>query len=424
MIDVKKLRDDPELIRQSLVKRGSSGDIVDQALSLDEKRRAAILEFDELRSEQRLLSKQIPTAQGEEKRALLSRTKVLAARVKVAGAAQTEAAAAVDAVVAQIPNLVHPDAPSGGENDYVVLEHVGEPRDFTVDGFEPRDHVELGKMLKAIDIERGVKVSGARFYYLTGIGAQLELALVQMAMKTAADWGFIPMIPPALVKPSAMEGTGFLGQAADDVYHLEKDDLYLVGTSEVPLAAYHSDEILDEGSLPLRYAAFSPCYRREAGTYGRDTRGIIRVHWFDKIEMFTYTTLGQAEAEHERLLGWEKEWLMMLGLPFRVIDTAGGDLGLSASRKFDCEAWIPTQGRYRELTSTSNCTQFQARRLNIRTKRTGGTEPVATLNGTLCAMTRTIVALSQNHQQADGSVRVPAALQPFLGGVELLVPPA
>jgi len=424
MIDVKKLRDDPELIRQSLVKRGSSGDIVDQALSLDEKRRAAILEFDELRSEQRLLSKQIPTAQGEEKQSLLSRTKVLAAQVKVAGAAQTEAAAAVDAVVAQIPNLVHPDAPSGGEDDYVVLEHVGEPRDFTVDGFEPRDHVELGKMLKAIDIERGVKVSGARFYYLTGIGAQLELALVQMAMKTAADWGFIPMIPPALVKPSAMEGTGFLGQAADDVYHLEKDDLYLVGTSEVPLAAYHSDEILDEGSLPLRYAAFSPCYRREAGTYGRDTRGIIRVHWFDKIEMFTYTTLGQAEAEHERLLGWEKEWLMMLGLPFRVIDTAGGDLGLSASRKFDCEAWIPTQGRYRELTSTSNCTQFQARRLNIRTKRAGGTEPVATLNGTLCAMTRTIVALLENHQQADGSVRVPAALQPFLGGVELLVPPA
>jgi len=393
-------------------------------LSLDEKRRAAILEFDELRSEQRLLSKQIPTAQGEEKQSLLSRTKVLAAQVKVAGAAQTEAAAAVDAVVAQIPNLVHADAPSGGEDDYVVLEHVGEPRDFSEDGFEPRDHVELGKMLKAIDIERGVKVSGARFYYLTGIGAQLELALVQMAMKTAADWGFIPMIPPALVKPSAMEGTGFLGQAADDVYYLEKDDLYLVGTSEVPLAAYHSDEILDEGSLPLRYAAFSPCYRREAGTYGKDTRGIIRVHWFDKIEMFTYTTLEQAEAEHERLLGWEKDWLTMLGLPFRVIDTAGGDLGLSASRKFDCEAWIPTQGRYRELTSTSNCTQFQARRLNIRTKRAGGTEPVATLNGTLCAMTRTIVALLENHQQPDGSVRVPAALQPFLGGVELLVPPA
>jgi seryl-tRNA synthetase len=424
MIDVKKLRDDPELIRRSLVKRGSSGDVVDRALSLDERRRAAIVEFDGLRSEQMLLSKQIPTAQGEAKQELLARTKVLAAQVKVAAAAQTEAAAAVDAVVAQIPNLVHPDAPSGGEDDYVVLEHVGEPRDFTVDGFEPRDHVELGKMLKAIDIERGVKVSGARFYYLTGIGAQLELALVQMAMKTAADWGFVPMIPPALVKPSAMEGTGFLGQAAEDVYYLEKDDLYLVGTSEVPLAAYHSDEILDEASLPLRYAAFSPCYRREAGTYGKDTRGIIRVHWFDKIEMFTYTTLDQAEAEHERLLGWEKEWLRLLELPFRVIDTAGGDLGLSASRKFDCEAWIPTQGRYRELSSASNCTQFQARRLNIRTKRTGGTEPVATLNGTLCAIARTIVALLENHQRADGSIRVPVALQPFLGGVELLVPPA
>jgi len=424
MIDVKKLRDEPELIRRSLEKRGSSGDIVDQALSLDEKRRAAILEFDALRSEQMLLSKQIPTAQGAEKQELLVQTKVLAAQVKVAGAAQTEAAAAVDAVVAQIPNLVHPDAPSGGEDDYVVLEHVGEPRDFGVDGFEPRDHVELGKMLKAIDIERGVKVSGARFYYLTGIGAQLELALVQMAMKTATDWGFTPMIPPALVKPSAMEGTGFLGQAAEDVYYLEKDDLYLVGTSEVPLAAYHSDEILDEASLPLRYAAFSPCYRREAGTYGKDTRGIIRVHWFDKVEMFTYTTMDQAEAEHARLLGWEKEWLTKLELPFRVIDTAGGDLGLSASRKFDCEAWIPTQGRYRELSSASNCTQFQARRLNIRTKRAGGTEPVATLNGTLCAMTRTIVALLENHQQADGSVRVPDALQPFLGGVELLVPPA
>ena len=326
--------------------------------------------------------------------------------------------------MAQIPNLVHPDAPAGGEDDYVVLEHVGTPRDFTTDGFEPRDHVELGKILKAIDIERGVKVSGARFYYLTGIGAQLELALVQMAMQTAADWGFTPMIPPALVKPSAMEGTGFLGQAADDVYYLEKDDLYLVGTSEVPMAAYHSDEILDEASLPLRYAAFSPCYRREAGTYGKDTRGIIRVHWFDKIEMFTFTPPEAAEAEHQRLLGWEKEWLTRLELPFRVIDTAAGDLGLSASRKFDCEAWIPTQGRYRELTSTSNCTQFQARRLRIRTRRTGGTEPVATLNGTLCALARTIVAVLENHQQADGSIRIPEALRPFLGGLEHLKPPA
>ncbi len=424
MIDVKLLREHPERIRESLRKRGSSADVVDQALTLDEARRATILEFDELRAEQRVLSKQIPSAQGEEKQALLARTKALSAQVKVAQSAQAEAEAAVDLVVAQIPNLVHPDAPAGGEDDYVVLEHVGTPRDFTTDGFEPRDHVELGKILKAIDIERGVKVSGARFYYLTGIGAQLELALVQMAMQTAADWGFTPMIPPALVKPSAMEGTGFLGQAADDVYYLEKDDLYLVGTSEVPMAAYHSDEILDEASLPLRYAAFSPCYRREAGTYGKDTRGIIRVHWFDKIEMFTFTTPEAAEAEHQRLLGWEKEWLTRLELPFRVIDTAAGDLGLSASRKFDCEAWIPTQGRYRELTSTSNCTQFQARRLRIRTRRTGGTEPVATLNGTLCALARTIVAVLENHQQADGSIRIPEALRPFLGGLEHLKPPA
>jgi seryl-tRNA synthetase len=300
---------------------------------------------------------------------------------------------------------------------------VGTPRDFAAEGFEPRDHVELGASLGAIDIERGAKVSGARFYYLTGVGAQLELALVQAAMDWATGWGFTPMIPPALVRPRAMEGTGFLGQAADDVYSLPADDLYLVGTSEVPLAAYHSDEILDAETLPRRYAAFSPCYRREAGSYGKDTRGIFRVHWFDKVEMFTYTTVEESQAEHERLLGWEKEWMNALGLPYRVIETAAGDLGLSAARKFDCEAWIPTQGRYRELTSTSNCTQFQARRLDIRTRRDGRTEPVATLNGTLMASARTIVALLENHQQADGSVQVPEVLRPYLQGRDVIEPP-
>jgi seryl-tRNA synthetase len=298
-----------------------------------------------------------------------------------------------------------------------VLATVGTPRDFGAEGFEPRDHLELGRLLGAIDTERGAKVSGARFYYLTGVGAQLELALTQLAMATASQWGFTPMIPPALVKPSAMEGTGFLGQAADDVYHLEKDDLYLVGTSEVPLAAYHSDEILDADSLPRRYAGFSPCYRREAGSYGKDTRGIFRVHWFDKVEMFVFTTLEEAAAEHERLLGWERAWLDLLELPYRVIDVAAGDLGLSAVRKFDCEAWIPTQERYRELSSASNCTQFQARRLDIRVREGDAVAPLATLNGTLCAMTRTIVALLENGQQADGSVRLPAALHPFLGEV-------
>ncbi|MBA3232514.1 MAG: serine--tRNA ligase, partial [Propionibacteriales bacterium] len=314
------------------------------------------------------------------------------------------------------------EAPAGGEDDYIVLEHVGEPRDFAAERFEPLDHVELGKRLGAIDIERGAKVSGARFYYLTGVGADLELALVNMAMDQARDAGFTTMIPPALVKPRAMEGTGFLGQAAGDVYHLPDDDYYLVGTSEVPLAAYHCDEILDGETLPRRYAAFSPCYRKEAGSYGKDTRGIIRVHWFDKVEMFTYTTIEESYAEHERLLAWEKEWLGKLELAYRVIDTAAGDLGLSAARKFDCEAWVPTQGRYRELTSTSNCTQFQSRRLNIRGRFDDGVKPLATLNGTLVAVPRTIVAILETHQQADGSVRVPRALQPYLQGRAVLEP--
>jgi seryl-tRNA synthetase len=305
-----------------------------------------------------------------------------------------------------------------------VLDHVGEPRDFGAEGFEPRDHVELGRILGAIDIDRGAKVSGARFYYLTGVGADLELALLTLAMDQARSAGFTTVIPPALVKPRAMDGTGFLGQAADDVYRIDGEDLYLVGTSEVPLAAYHSDEILDAGTLPRRYAAFSPCYRKEAGSYGKDTRGIIRVHWFDKVEMFAYTTVEESFAEHLRLLAWEREFLGKLELAYRVIDVAAGDLGLSAQRKFDCEAWIPTQGRYRELTSTSNCTDFQARRLDIRGRFEQGTRPLATLNGTLCAMTRTIVALLETHQQEDGSVRVPAALQPYLQGREVLEPVA
>jgi len=304
-----------------------------------------------------------------------------------------------------------------------VLDTVGTPRDFAAEGFEPRDHLELGQLLGTIDTERGAKVSGARFYFLTGVGAQLELALTQLAMSKAAAWGFTPMIPPALVNERAMEGTGFLGQAADDVYHLAADDLYLVGTSEVPLAAYHSDEILDASSLPRRYAAFSPCFRREAGSYGKDTRGIFRVHWFDKVEMFVYTTLEESYAAHQRLLDHERQWLLDLELPFRVIDVAAGDLGLSAARKYDCEAWLPTQQRYREVTSTSNCTQFQARRLDIRLRHgQGPTEPAATLNGTLCAVPRTIIALFENHQQEDGSVRVPLALRPYLQGQDVLKP--
>jgi seryl-tRNA synthetase len=419
VIDPRLLRDDPDRVRAAQTKRGLSTDVVDEALAADERRRSSIVEFEALRAEQKSLGKQIPRAQGEEKQALLERTKSLSADVKKAEAAQTEAAEAYRATLMSIPNPAAEEAPAGGEDDYVVLEHVGEPREFD---FEPRDHVELGKLLGAIDIDRGAKVSGARFYYLTGIGADLEFALVNMAMDQARGAGFTTMIPPTLVKPRAMEGTGFLGQAADDVYRVEGEDMYLVGTSEVPLAAYHSDEILDAKTLPLRYAAFSPCFRKEAGSYGKDTRGIIRVHWFDKVEMFSYTTLEDAEAEHQRLLGWEKEWLGKLELAYRVIDTAAGDLGLSAQRKFDCEAWIPTQGKYRELTSTSNCTDFQARRLDIRGRFEDGVRPVATLNGTLVAIPRTIVAILETHQQADGSVRVPQALQPYLQGREVLKP--
>jgi len=424
VIDPRVLRDDPDRVRAAQERRGLSAAVVDDAVAADRRRRDAIAEFERLRAEQKALGKQIPQAQGDEKQALLAQTKTLSSDVKAAEGAQAEAEEGYRSVVMTIPNLASPDSPAGGEDDYLVLEHLGEPRDFASEGFEPRDHVELGRILGAIDIDRGVKVSGARFYYLTGVGADLELALFSMAMDQARNAGFTTVIPPALVRPRAMDGTGFLGQAADDVYKIQGEDLYLVGTSEVPLAAYHSDEILDGSSLPLRYAAFSPCYRKEAGSYGKDTQGIIRVHWFDKVEMFSYTTVEESYAEHQRLLGWEKEFLTKLGLAFRVIDVAAGDLGMSAERKFDCEAWIPTQGRYRELTSTSNCTDFQARRLDIRGRFAGGggTRHLATLNGTLCAMTRTIVAILETHQQEDGSVLVPEALRPYLQGREVLKP--
>ena len=422
MIDPRLLRDDPDRVRAGLAKRGLPGDAVDAALEADGRRRAAIVEFEAKRSEQKQLGKQVAQAQGEAKQELLARTKALAGDVKAAEAEQVAAEEAWQAAMKSMPNLADDAAPAGGEDDFVVLETVGTPRDFAAEGFEPRDHVELGRMLGAIDIERGAKVSGSRFYFLTGVGAQLELALVNLAMAQANNAGFTQVIAPSLVRPRAMDGTGFLGQAADDVYRIEGEDLYLVGTSEVAMAAYHSDEILDPGSLPLRYAAFSPCFRKEAGSHGRDTRGIFRVHWFDKVEMFVFTTTEDSYAEHKRLLEWEKEFLDKLELAYRVIDVAAGDLGLSAARKFDCEAWIPTQGRYRELTSTSNCTEFQSRRLDIRGRFPEGVRPLATLNGTLCATTRTIVALLETHQQADGSVRVPEALRPHMGGLEVLKP--
>ena len=418
MIDVKLLRENPNLVRSSQKARGESESLVDELLAADEVRRAAIVEFEALRAEQNSLSKSVGAAKGDEKSALLDRAKSLSAQVKEAEAKKSLTEESFRKLALLLSNIVDPSAPIGGESDFKVIEQVGKPREF---GFEAKDHVELGKILGAIDVERGAKVSGARFYYLTGVGALLELALVNYAISLATKAGFIPVIPPVLVKPEAMEGTGFLGQAAENVFHLKEDDFYLVGTSEVPLAAYHMDEILDSNKLPLRYSGYSPCFRREAGSYGKDTRGIIRVHQFEKVEMFSFCKPEDAAAEHQRLLAWEKEFLNAMEIPYRVIDVATGDLGSSAIRKFDCEAWIPTQGAYREVTSTSNCTDFQARRLNIRTKGENGTSPVATLNGTLVAVPRMIVAILENHQQADGSVNLPKALQSYLG-TERLTP--
>jgi seryl-tRNA synthetase len=424
VIDLRLLREDPDRVRASQRARGEDVALVDSLLSADERRRSSGVRFDELRAEQKALGKLIPKASGDEKAELLKKASQLAADVKAADAERDAAAAETQELLQRLGNLVHPDVPVGGEEDFVTLETHGTIRDFTAEGFEPRDHLALGQILGAIDVERGAKVSGSRFYFLTGVGALLELALVNAAMAQATAAGFTPMLTPALVRPQSMAGTGFLGQAAQDVYHLADDDLYLVGTSEVPLAAYHMDEILDAEKLPLRYAGFSPCFRREAGSHGKDTRGIFRVHQFDKVEMFSYVAPEDSQAEHQRLLEWEKQWLTSLELPYRVIDVASADLGASASRKFDCEAWIPTQGKYRELTSTSDCTEFQSRRLSIRVREGKQVRPLATLNGTLCAVPRTIVAILENHQQADGSVRVPEVLRPYLGGREVLEPVA
>lgn len=421
MIELKTVREDPEAVRASQRARGEDETLVDGLLSADERRRAAVSRADTLRGEQKQLGKLVGKSSGDERAALLAKGKELAAEVKAAEAEQSEADALLTEAHKRVSNVVEEGAPAGGEDDYVVLKHVGTPAEFD---FEPRDHLALGEGLGAIDTERGAKVSGARFYFLSGVGAQLQLGLLNMAMQQAIEAGFTPLITPTLVRPEIMEGTGFLGAHASEVYRLRDDDLYLVGTSEVPMAGFHSDEILDLTEGPTRYAGWSSCYRREAGSYGKDVRGIIRVHQFDKIEMFSYCPPEQAHEEHLRLLAWEEEMLAKVELPYRVIDVAAGDLGSSAARKYDCEAWVPSQRAYREVTSTSNCTTFQARRLNVRHRDADGRpQTAATLNGTL-ATTRWIVAILENHQQADGSVRVPVALRPYLGGREVLTPKA
>lgn len=417
MIDLKLLREDPAAVRGSQISRGEDPALVDGLLTADAARRSAISAADTLRAEQKTASKSVGAATPDERPALLQRAKELAEQVKAAEAVQAEAETAFTAAHMAISNVILDGVPAGGENDYAVLDIVGEPPRLP----DPKDHLELGESLGLIDMQRGAKVSGSRFYFLTGRGALLQLGLLQLALQLAVDNGFVPMIPPVLVRPEVMAGTGFLGAHADEVYRVEADDLYLVGTSEVPLAGYHADEILDLSGGPLRYAGWSSCFRREAGSYGKDTRGIIRVHQFDKVEGFVYCEPGEAQAEHERLLGWQRQMLARIEVPYRVIDVAAGDLGSSAARKYDCEAWVPTQGTYRELTSTSNCTTFQARRLATRYRdRNGKPQTAATLNGTL-GTTRWLVAILENHQQADGSVRVPAALVPFVG-CEVLEP--
>ncbi|MDF2091187.1 serine--tRNA ligase [Knoellia sp. 3-2P3] len=417
MIDIKLLREDPDRVRASQRARGEDEGVVDQILSADERRRSSLTEFERLRAEQKSMGKQVAQAQGEAKQALLAQTKEMAAKVKELQAAASEAEELLDTLVRRIGNVIEPGVPVGGEDDYVVLETVGEPRTFD---FEPRDHLALGEALDAIDMERGARVGGSRFYFLKGVGARLEIAMMNLALAQAVEHGFVPMITPTLVTPQVMGGAGFLDAHAEEVYRLEADDLYLTGTSEVALAGYHTDEILDLSDGAKRYAGWSTCYRREAGSYGKDTRGIIRVHQFNKLEMFVYCRPEDAVAEHQRLLDMEKDMLAKIEVPYRIIDTAAGDLGGPAARKYDCEAWVPTQGKYRELTSTSNCTTYQARRLNTRYRTEKGTQTAATLNGTL-ATTRWLVAILENHQQADGSVVVPQALQPYLG-LEVLKP--
>ncbi|NYF09111.1 seryl-tRNA synthetase [Leifsonia sp. AK011] len=420
MIDPQLLRENPDAVRRSQASRGASVDLVDKAVAADASRRASINEFETLRAEQNLFGKTVAAAPKEEKKELVAQAQELAARVKAAQQAATDAELEFTKLAGSIGNVTIDGVPAGGEDDWVLLREHGTPAQFD---FEPRDHAEIGELLDAIDIARGVKVSGSRFYFLKGLGARLEIALMNLGLDTALKHDFTPLITPTLVRPEIMAGTGFLGEHADEVYHLDKDDdLYLTGTSEVALAGYHSDEILDLSDGPLRYAGWSTCYRREAGSAGKDNRGILRVHQFNKLEMFSYVLPEDAETEHERLLSFQESMLQACGLSYRVIDVAAGDLGSSAARKFDVEAWVPTQGTYRELTSTSNCTTYQARRLDIRYRtESGKTAPVATLNGTL-ATTRWLVAILETHQQADGSVVVPDALRPYLGGLEVLTP--
>ncbi|SCX05143.1 seryl-tRNA synthetase [Candidatus Aquiluna sp. UB-MaderosW2red] len=421
VIDLNLFRENPEQIIASQRARGKEASLVSKVVELDQIKRTALAEFETLRAAQNAHGKLVAQASKEEKANLVAQAQKLASDVKEADAKAKLADEELIKVVFQIENVVMEGVPEGGADNFVVLKEVGKKPEFS---FEPKDHTQLGEALDIIDIARGAKISGSRFYFLKGLGARLELAMMQMALDQASEAGFTALITPTLVKPEVMQGTGFLGEHSAEVYYLPADDLYLTGTSEVALAGYHSDEILDDLETPARYAGWSTCYRREAGSHGKDTKGILRVHQFNKLEMFSYCKPEDAEKEHQKLMAWQEQMLQKCELPYRVIDVAAGDLGSSAARKYDIEAWVPTQGDFRELTSTSNCTTFQARRLNTRYRdENGKTQIAATLNGTL-ATTRWLVAILENHQQQDGSVIIPKALRPYLGGVERITPKA
>jgi seryl-tRNA synthetase len=412
MIDINVLRNERPRLAESLARRGVEVDL-DALSSLDERRRAARTEAEELRAAQKTAGKAIATLDGDEKQAAIEDASRLAVEYKSLVAKADTLDEQFDAVWITLPNLTDPTAADGHhEEDAVELRKVGE---IPVFDFDAKDHVELGADLGVLDVERAAKVSGSRFGFIMGDLAIVEFALVRYAMDKLMPHGFVPMIPPVLVRDEALYGTGFFPGDAEQVYSIPDDDMYLVGTSEVPIAAFHADEIFDADALPLRYAGYSTCFRREAGTYGKDTRGIFRVHQFDKVEMFSFVTPDAANAEHEFLLEREEELLGGLELPYRVVNVAAGDLGSSAAKKYDIEAWFPSQERYREVTSTSNTTDYQSRRLKIRYRTDSGNEFVNTLNGTAIAVGRILIALMENHQQADGGIRVPSALIPYTG---------
>ncbi|RSX51113.1 serine--tRNA ligase [Bifidobacterium callimiconis] len=423
MLDIQFIREHADVVKESQRKRGESVELVDEVLRSDAARREALKEFEAARAEQKAMGKKVASAPADQKAAIIAETKELANKVSEYKSEADKAAEEYTTAMWKLSNVVEPEAPEGGEDDYVVVKKIGTPRDFAAEGFEPKNHLDLGVGVAGIDMRRGVKVSGSRFYFLRGAVARMEIAMLTMAVDQAEQNGFITTITPTLVRPEIMAGTGFLNAHSDEIYRLrEPDDDYLVGTSEVALAGMHENEILNLENGPLRYCGWSSCYRREAGAAGKDTMGIIRVHQFNKVEMFVYCKQEDSRDQHQFLLGMEQQMLGKMEIPYRIIDTAAGDLGSSAARKFDCEAWVPTQGRYRELTSTSNCTEYQARRLNIRERtEDGSTRSVSTLNGTL-ATTRWLVAILENHQQKDGSIVIPTAMRPYMGGREVIEP--